>query len=347
MIHADFELGLPFTLSLPEIENFLGAKAAGTSAKTFQGFAPLKNALQCDISFCDSRAFVDDLKQTRAGLVFVSEKLLADVPATSLALIVPSPMAAYVSLSRHAHAHFLKPQGFINEVDEYTGAYVDETAEIEWGVIIEPQAVIGKNAIIGANTTIGAGAIIGNGVTIGRDCSIGALTHIQAAHLGNRVILHAGVKIGQDGFGYHFARGVHLKIPQVGRVIIQDDVEIGANTTIDRGAIRDTFIGEGTKIDNQVQIGHNVTVGRHCILVSKVAIGGSTTLEDYVVLAGGVLVNNGVHLGMGVKVAAMSGVKDDLQAGQAYGGIPARPFKDYLREVTFLSIESKNKRAKA
>jgi UDP-3-O-[3-hydroxymyristoyl] glucosamine N-acyltransferase len=153
------------------------------------------------------------------------------------------------------------------------------------------------------------------------------------ALIGNRVIVHAGVRIGQDGFGFAMGPRGHLKVPQIGRVVIQDDVEIGANTTIDRGANRDTVIGEGTKIDNGVQIGHNVTVGRHCVLVSQVGISGSTTLEDFVVMGGRAGTVGHIRIGMGAQIAGASNVKDDVPAGARWGGTPAQPFKAWAREL--------------
>jgi UDP-3-O-[3-hydroxymyristoyl] glucosamine N-acyltransferase len=156
------------------------------------------------------------------------------------------------------------------------------------------------------------------------------------ALIGDRVILHPGVRIGQDGFGYAMGPEGHAKIPQIGRVILQNDVEIGANTTIDRGALRDTTIGEGTKIDNMVQIGHNVVVGRHCVIVSQVAIAGSATLGDFVAIGGQAGIMNHVTIGDYAQVATLSAVREDLAPKGRYGGVPARPARDWLKETAAL-----------
>ncbi|MGL4444440.1 MAG: UDP-3-O-(3-hydroxymyristoyl)glucosamine N-acyltransferase, partial [Alsobacter sp.] len=213
---------------------------------------------------------------------------------------------------------------------------VHATAVIEAGVTVDPGAVVGPGAEIGAGTVIASGAVIGPQVRIGRNCSIGAGCTLQAALIGNRVIIHPGVRIGQDGFGFAMSPRGHMKVPQIGRVIIQDDVEIGANTCIDRGASRDTVIGEGTKIDNLVQIGHNVVVGRHCVIVSQVGIAGSTTLEDFAVLGGQVGVAGHLTVGMGAQVAAQSGVAGDVPRGARYGGSPAQPALNWAREIALL-----------
>jgi UDP-3-O-[3-hydroxymyristoyl] glucosamine N-acyltransferase len=221
--------------------------------------------------------------------------------------------------------------------DELAGAQVHPTARLENGATLEPGAVVGARAEIGTGSVIGANAVIEPEVRIGRDCSIGAGVTISNALLGDRVIIHAGCRIGQDGFGFVMEGQRHLKIPQVGRVIIQDDVEIGANTTVDRGAIRDTVIGEGTKIDNLVQVGHNVSIGRHCVLVAQTGISGSSTLEDYVVLGARVGLNTNVTIGEGAQIAATSIVSGDVPAGVRWGGTPAKPMKLWLREVATLA----------
>ncbi len=163
---------------------------------------------------------------------------------------------------------------------------IDPSAELEEGVIVEPGAVIAAEARIGRGTRIAAGAVVGYRVTIGRDSHIGPLATVAHALVGDRVIIHSGVRIGQDGFGFAMSARGHLKVPQIGRVIIQDDVEIGANSTVDRGALKDTIIGEGTKIDNLVQIGHNAVIGRHCVLVAQSGVSGSSELGDFVVMGG-------------------------------------------------------------
>jgi len=216
------------------------------------------------------------------------------------------------------------------------GAHVHPAARLESDVTVDPGAVIGPRAEIGARTRIGATAVIGPGVRIGRECCIGTGASVSHCLIGDRVIVHPGSRIGQDGFGYVMGPGGHLKVPQIGRVIIQDNVEIGAGTTIDRGANRDTVIGEGTKIDNLVQVGHNVVIGRHCILVAQTGIAGSVTLGDFVVLGARVGVNNHVKIGEGAQIAAVSVVHGDVPPGSRWGGIPAKPLKVWFREMTLL-----------
>jgi UDP-3-O-[3-hydroxymyristoyl] glucosamine N-acyltransferase len=207
---------------------------------------------------------------------------------------------------------------------------------MENGVTIDPGAMIGPSAEIGGGTVIGANAVIGPQVRIGRNCAVGPGASVTHALIGDRVIIHAGARIGQDGFGYVRGPKSHVKIPQLGRVIIQDDVEIGANSTIDRGGGRDTVIGEGTKIDNLVQIGHNVSIGRHCIVVSQSGISGSAVVEDYVALGGQVGIADHLTIGTEAMLAARAGVITDVPSGARWGGFPAGPAREWLRGATLL-----------
>ena len=203
------------------------------------------------------------------------------VPAGTVALVVAHPHAAFVSMSRRLFPQALRPQSLFGATGISPGAMVHPSARLEPGVVVDPGAIIGPAAEIGAGTVIAAGAVIGPQVRIGRDAAIGAGASVTHALVGNRAIVHPGVRIGQDGFGFEPSPRGHSKVPQIGRVIIQDDVEIGANSTIDRGHVRDTVIGEGTKIDNLVQIAHNVVIGRHCIIVSQCGISGSANARRF------------------------------------------------------------------
>ncbi len=257
-------------------------------------------------------------------------------------LIVREPYRAFVIAARALFPHALRPSS-LSEAGDFAHAHIDSSARTEDGVSIEPGAVIGPRVEIGSGTVIGANAVIGADVRIGRDCSIGAGTSLSNALIGDRVIIHPGCKIGQDGFGFVMGGKGHLKVPQVGRVIIQDDVEIGAGTTIDRGAIRDTVIGEGTKIDNLVQVGHNVSIGRHCVIVAQTGISGSSTLEDFVVLGARVGLNNNVTIGEGAQIAAISDVHGDVPPGARWGGTPAKPVKQWFREMMILERLARQK----
>ena len=219
-------------------------------------------------------------------------------------------------------------------------------ARLEPGVVVDPYAVIGAKAEIGAGTYIGPNVAIGPEVRIGRESSIGAGASVIAALIGDRVIIHPGARIGQDGFGFAMGPRGHRKAPQIGRVIIQNDVEIGANTTIDRGANRDTIVGEGTKIDNLVQIGHNVVIGRHCVIVAQAGIAGSTVLEDFVALGGQAGVGGHLRLGAGAQLAAASATMHDIPPGEQWLGAPAVPAREAFRMHASLKQLAMRKGAK-
>ena len=301
-----------------------------------RGVAPLESAGPNDLAYMDNAAYVGALAATRAGACLVTPRFAAKVPASTVAIVTPLAYRVFAQVLARLFPTAMRPESSFAATGVSPGSFVHPSARLEHGVRVDPGAVIGPYAEIGAGTLVGAHSVVGPHVKIGRDCSIGPHVTVSHAFLGNRVILHPGVRIGQDGFGFAMGPQGHLKVPQVGRVIIQDDVEIGSNTTVDRGASRDTVIGEGTKIDNLVQIAHNVVIGRHCVIVSQVGIAGSTTLEDYVALGGQVAVKGHVRIGMGAQIAATSGVNGDVPPGARWGGTPARPMREWFREITLL-----------
>jgi UDP-3-O-[3-hydroxymyristoyl] glucosamine N-acyltransferase len=335
-------------LTLDEIVALTGASppAPPIRARRIFDVAPLDRASPDDISFFDNRRFSKDAGSTHAGVCLTSAALAKELPARVVALIVREPYRAFVEVARTLFPQSLRPSS-LAQPGATEGAHIDPSARLESGVTVEPGAVIGPQAEIGGGTVIGASAVVASEVRIGRDCSIGAGVVVSNALIGDRVIIHPGCKIGQDGFGFVMGGGGHSKVPQLGRVIIQDDVEIGAGTTVDRGAIRDTVIGEGTKIDNLVQVGHNVSIGRHCVVVAQTGISGSSTLEDFVVLGARVGLNNNVTIGEGAQIAAISNVNDNVPPGARWGGTPAKPVKQWIREMMALERLAHSKRGAA
>jgi UDP-3-O-[3-hydroxymyristoyl] glucosamine N-acyltransferase len=299
-----------------------------------KGLASLDEAGPMHLGFFDNLKYADQLASTKAGACLVSPRFEANVPAHVAVLCAAQPFRAFVQVARELHRDALRPQSWFGYAGIAPSAVIDPGAHLEDGVIVDPLAVIGADVAIGAGTVIGAGAVIGAHVKIGRDCNVGAHTAIQCALIGNNVLIHPGCHIGQDGYGFvFFGPDGHLKVPQTGRVLIQNDVEIGAGTTIDRGSLRDTVIGEGTKIDNQVQIGHNVTIGRHCLLAAQIGLAGSLTIGDNVALGAKVGINNNLKIGDGALVTAMSAVKDDIPPNGRWGGHFAKPTKQWFREI--------------
>jgi UDP-3-O-[3-hydroxymyristoyl] glucosamine N-acyltransferase len=323
----------PKGLSVRDIAALTGAvpRAGARLDRVISGIASLDRARASDMVFLDRLRSVDRLKATRAGACLTSERFEAHAPPGTTVLRTAKPFHDFVAVARKLYPDSLKPTSLFDGEALGPGAIVHPSAEIEDGVTVDPGAVIGPRAAIGSGTVIGANAVIGPDVQIGRDGSIGPGAVIVHALIGDNVIVHAGCRIGQDGFRFQPGPAGHVKVPQIGRVIIQDNVEIGAGTTIDRGGIDDTVIGEGSKIDNQVQIGHNVTVGRHCIIVAQCGLSGSVTLGDYVMLGGQVGVPDHITIGEGAQVGAKSGVACDIPAGEKWLGHPAMPGREYLR----------------
>jgi UDP-3-O-[3-hydroxymyristoyl] glucosamine N-acyltransferase len=325
---------------LAELAALTGAHLVDPSRadQKVRGLASLDEAGPRHLAFFDNLKYADQLAATKAGACLVSQRFEAKVPAHVAVLRAKEPFRAFVLIARELHPDTLRPQSWFGCEGIAPSAIIDPTARLEDDVIVEPLAVIGANVEIGSGTVIGAAAVIGANVKIGRDCNVGAHSSIQCALIGNNVLMHPGCHIGQDGYGFiFFGPEGHLKVPQTGRVLIQNDVEIGAGTTIDRGSLRDTVIGEGTKIDNQVQIGHNVTIGRRCLLAAQIGLAGSLTIGDNVALGAKVGINNHLKIGDGAQVTAMSAVKDDIPPGGRWGGHFAKPTKQWFREI--LAVE--------
>ena len=321
-----------------EAADWCGAKlAAGADpARRILDVAALDEAGEGDLTFLDNPRYLGAFRATRATAALVAERHAGAAPEGCAALVTPEPYRAMAMVMAKLYPDAAKPASVFGEKGVSPAAHVHRTARLEPGVVVDPGAVIGPGVEIGARTVVGANAVIGAGVRIGRDGAIGPTATVFAALIGDRVILHPGVHIGQDGFGFALGARGHLKVPQIGRVIIQDDVEIGAGVTIDRGANRDTVIGEGAKIDNLVQIGHNVVVGRHAVLVSQSGVSGSSVIGDFAALGGQAGIAGHLKIGAGAQVAAAAGVMTDIPAGERWAGAPAKPVREFFREVATL-----------
>jgi UDP-3-O-[3-hydroxymyristoyl] glucosamine N-acyltransferase len=325
-------------LTVAEIVALTGGEApqAAPTSLLITGVAAVDLAGPGDLTFVDGNKFLSALATTRASVCLMPQRFADRAPKGLLVLYSEQPYRAFVAVHRSLYPQSLQPVSLFETDGIFQGATIHPTAKLESEVTVDPGAVIGPRVEIGAGTLIAANAVIGPDVTIGRDCRIGAGCSITHTLIGDRVIIHPGCRIGQDGFGYT-EDAAQLKIPQTGRVIIQHSVEIGAGTTIDRGGIRDTVIGEASKIDNQCQIGHNCQIGRHCIIVAQCGLSGSVTLEDYAVLGGSVGLAPHVTIGKGARVAARSGVMHNVPAGETWGGYPAKTRMQWMRQETTLA----------
>ncbi len=324
----------PSAMTIGEIVALTGVRTrAGTDLSCrIANIAPPDRAEAGDLTFMESGKFLDALKSTRATACLMGEKFEADIPAGLIVLSSSQPQTDFTTVARKMYANALRPVSLFGITGVAPTAVVHPSAKIDKTATVDPGAMVGPNAEIGPGTVIGASAVIGPAVRIGRDCSIGAGCTVTHSIIGDRVIVHPGCRIGQDGFGFVPDRKGHVKIPQVGGVIIQDDVEIGAGTAIDRGGMRDTLIGEGTKIDNLVQIAHNVVIGRHCLIAAQSGLSGGVTIEDFVMLGGQVGIAPQLTVGKGARLAGQAGVITDIPAGQDTGGHPAIPQRRWLRQ---------------
>jgi UDP-3-O-[3-hydroxymyristoyl] glucosamine N-acyltransferase len=294
------------------------------------GVAPLQTAGPDQVSFLDNRKYAPALDATRAGAVIVHPDMAGRVPGGAAAIVTAEPYVAWAKVA--ALFHPLPP----------VGAGIHPTAVIGAGAIVDPTAevgplvVIGERAEIGPRCRIGALAVIGPGVVLGPDCRIGPHASLSHALLGARVYVYPGARIGQEGFGFAISGTTFHSVPQLCRVILQDDVEVGANTTIDRGSLQDTVIGAGSRLDNLVQIGHNARLGRGCVIVAQAGVSGSTILEDHVMVGPQAGLTGHLRIGRMARIGAQAGVMTDVDAGTEVVGSPAQPRRAFFREVATL-----------
>lgn len=320
-------------ISLERIAELAGGTLAAseTPEREMTDVAALDAAGPDDVAFLDNRKYAPMLADTKAGACILSEEMAAQAPEGVALIVCKKP---YLGYARVAQAFYpaLKVRASIDpSAVIHTTALVDDLASIGAGVVIE------AGAKVGARTLVAANSVIGENVVIGEDCEIGACSSLSHCLIGSRVRIYPGVRIGQDGFGFAFDTAGHVRVPQLGRVIVDDEVEIGANTTIDRGAGPDTIIGKGAMIDNLVQIAHNVQVGQGAVIIAQAGVAGSTTLGRWAVLAAQCGVAGHLEVGDGARVGAQSGVMRDVPAGSDVLGSPAMQARAFWRQMSQLA----------
>lgn len=324
--------GPPSSARLPaltagEIATLIGGTLSGDRERAVSGVAPLDRAGPDQLSFLADKRYASLLPASHAGVVLVAPEFGEIEFAEGARIVVGKPFDALLALLPKFYAPPSRPPAGVHK-SAVIGAGVTLGADVS----IEAGAVVGDGVTIGDRTWIGPNCTISAGVTIGSDCRlVSNVSCYSGTSLGDRVVAHAGVRLGSDGFGYTFADGAHQKIPHIGRCIVENDVEIGANSCIDRGSVDDTVIGAGTKIDNLVHVGHNVRIGRLCLLMAQVGIAGSSRVGDGAILAGQVGVTGHVSIGAGARLGGQSGAISDVPAGETWSGFPARPHKEWLR----------------
>lgn len=323
------------TFSIAEIAGFLNAEIKrGDGNASINGVSNLMNAGQNDIVFYNDAKYKNDLAVTKAGALLIStrdEDNISNFP--SAVLLVDNPYKSYALIAQKIFPDQAKtkPLAGLQAEQIHPDAIIGKDVEIGFGAVISTGAEIGDETIIGAN------AVIGPGCVVGRRSVIGANSVVQFALIGDDVHIHPNVSIGQDGFGYAPDFSGHVKIPQLGRVIIQSHVSIGVGADIDRGTLNDTVIGEGTKLDNQVHVAHNVQIGRHCLIAGQVGFAGSSIIEDYVMSGGQVAFNGHIHVGKGARILGASVVVKNIPAGQEVAGYPARASSLWRKETALIS----------
>lgn len=292
--------------------------------------APLDVASANQLSFFDNVKYKEQFSNTKAGACFASSKAAHHASEETNILISDHPYKSYALVAQAFYPQD-KADGLISD-----NAYIHKSAKVGAGTSVAPSVVIEENAVIGKNCVIEAGAVVCKSVSIGDNTRVGQNAVLSHAKIGSHVTIYRGACIGQDGFGFAIDPAGHVKVPQLGRVIIEDHVEIGANTTIDRGAGPDTVIGQGTWIDNLVQIGHNVKIGRGCVIVAQTGISGSTVVEDFVSFGGQSGITGHLRIGKGAQIGAQSGVMRDVPAGDVQLGSPAAPIRETMRQIAAL-----------
>ncbi len=331
------KISLPKTLK--ELADIVDAEIhTGDSDTVIEDVQALDKATDKQISFLDNIKYKDDFKTTKAGAVIVSPKMVEFAPKGCALLVSKNPYKAYALIAQSFYPANAPAENISAQ------AIISDTATVGSGCHIEAGVVIADGVTIGNNCWIEANAVIQENVEIGDNSRIGANASVSHAKIGNGTRLYPGVRVGQDGFGFAIDPAGHVKVPQLGRVIIGDHVEIGANSCVDRGAGPDTIIGNGTWIDNAVQIGHNVKIGKGCVIVAQAGVAGSATIEDYVVIAAQVGVAGHLTVGMGSQIAGQSGVMQSLPPGSKVMGYPALPIKQFLRQAVVLKNLTKSKK---
>ncbi|WP_439577718.1 UDP-3-O-(3-hydroxymyristoyl)glucosamine N-acyltransferase [Elioraea sp.] len=325
----------PFTVA--RLAEAAGAELGGEAdpGRPVAGIAPLHAAGPDRIAFLDNRRYVPLLQKSRAGACILDPAHAAQAPAGMALLLTGKPYLAWARIAALFHPPLPPVSG------------IHASATVAADAILGPGVAVGPRAAIGAGTAIGPLAVVGEGVVLGRDCRIGAGAAVSHCIAGDRVVLHPGAKVGQEGFGFAEGPTGLVTVPQLGRVLLGDDVEIGANATVDRGSSSDTVVASGTRMDNLVQIGHNVRLGRCCVVVAQSGISGSTTLGDFVVVAAQAGVTGHLRIGRRARIGAQAGVMEDVPDRTDVLGSPARPAREFWRAVATLYRAAREGRRKA